>query len=435
MGQPWLDLRDNGRETDRMTASISIGQQPWMTAPDTVAVLDALEARGGPDCARFVGGCVRNTLIGKPIDDIDIATTLTPDHVQKALQVANIASVPTGIEHGTITAVIDKKPFEITTLRRDVETDGRRAVVAFTMDWEEDALRRDFTMNSLYARRTGEVFDATGRGVTDAKAGRVMFVGDAEERIKEDYLRVLRFFRFYALYSKVAPNAEALNACAAHKAGLKTLASERVAKEMLKMLSAQDPRAAVGLMDVTQILQTILGCEPNLKRFNGLVKIETEQLFTANPLLRFAALLPDDQIAATAICEHLRLSNSSRDRIVGALAPTPKLKSWMSPREVRRAVYASSQDAVVDRATLAWASAKGTGAGPQWRALIALAESWTPPEFPLTGDDVMSAGVGKGPKVGEVLREVEDWWIDHDFIDDKLAAAEKLKAVVQGMTA
>lgn len=417
-----------------MSASISIGQQPWMTAADTAAVLDALEARGGPDCARFVGGCVRNTLIGRPIDDIDIATTLTPDHVQKALQVANIASVPTGIEHGTITAVVDKKPFEITTLRRDVETDGRRATVTFTMDWEEDAQRRDFTMNSLYAKRNGEVYDATGRGVTDAKAGRVVFVGDAGQRIEEDYLRILRFFRFYALYGKGAPNAEALNACAALKAGLETLATERIAKELLKMLSADDPRQAVGLMDVTQILKMMLATEPNLKRFNSLVVIETEQLFRNDPLLRLASLLQDDQIAATSLAEHLRLSNSSRDRIVGALAPTPKLKSWMSPREVRRAVYAEGQDAFIDRATLAWASAKSTGAGPQWRALIALAESWTPPAFPLTGEDVMKAGVGKGPMVGEVIREVEDWWIDHDFIDDKLSAVEKLKAVVQGLT-
>lgn len=403
-----------------------------MTAPETVAVMDALEARGGPDCARFVGGCVRNVLLNKSIDDIDIATTLKPDDVLRALEVARIKAVPTGIEHGTITAVTDKKPFEITTLREDVETDGRRAVVSFTNDWEKDAQRRDFTMNSLYAQRDGTIFDATGRGVADAKAGRVVFVGDAEQRIQEDYLRILRFFRFYAWYGKGAPNGDAVNACNAQKVGLETLATERIAKEMLKLLSADDPRPAVGLMDVTQVIQMVLADEPNLKRFNGLVAIETEQLFQCDPLLRLAALLNYDEVAAGSFCEHLRLSNESRDRVVAALRSTPKLKSWMSPREVRRAVYGEGHEAFRDRVKLAWAQAPASTA-PQWRALIALADSWQIPDFPLNGEDVLKAGVKKGPMVGEVIREVEDWWIDHDFIDDKLSAVEKLKAVVQGL--
>jgi poly(A) polymerase len=412
--------------------SASIGQQPWMTAPETVAVLDALEARGGPDCARFVGGCVRNTLLKRPIEDIDIATTLAPEHVMKALEVAQIRAIPTGIDHGTVTAVVDTKPFEITTLREDVETDGRRATVHFTNDWEKDAQRRDFTMNSLYAKRDGEIFDATGRGVADAKAGRVVFVGDAEARIQEDYLRILRFFRFYAMYGKGAANADAIDACNIHKVGLETLASERIAKELLKLLSAEDPRAAMGMMDATQVIQMILANEPNLKRFNGLVAIETEQLFQADPLLRLAALLTYDEVAAGSFCEHLRLSNDSRDRVVAALAPTPKLKSWMSPREVRRAVYNEGHDAFRDRVMLAWALAP-TATAMQWRGLLALADSWKAPDFPLNGEDVLKAGVKKGPMVGEVIREVEDWWIDHDFIDDKMAAIEKLKAVVQGM--
>src|SRR5438270_4782423 len=178
----------------------SIGQRPWMTAPETAAVMDALEAAGGPSCARFVGGCVRNALMGRDVSDIDIATRLTPDQTTAALQAAGLKAVPTGVEHGTVTAVSGGKPFEITTLRRDVATDGRHALVAFTDDWGEDAARRDFTLNALYAQRDGTLFDPTGHGAADARAGRIVFVGEAEERVREDYLRILRFFRFFAWY-------------------------------------------------------------------------------------------------------------------------------------------------------------------------------------------------------------------------------------------
>jgi poly(A) polymerase len=411
----------------------SIGQRPWMTAPETAAVLDALEAVGGPDCARFVGGCVRNAVLGREIADVDIATTLTPDHVTRALQAAGVKAIPTGVEHGTVTAVANHKPFEVTTLRRDVETDGRRAVVAFTTDWMEDALRRDFTLNSLYARRDGSIFDPTGHGVADAKAGRIVFVGDAEQRLREDHLRSLRFFRFLAWYGKGEPDGEALAAITALKDKVAGLAAERISSELLKLLAADDPRVAVRLMAQTGVLGVILPGELDLERFAGLVEIESEQLFETDPVLRLAALLPDDQTGAARVAEKLRLSNADRDRIVAALAPTPLLKSWMSPREIRRAVYQLGQPAFRDRAKLAWARARSTATTPQWRGMIALGDGWTAPAFPLTGDDVIKAGVPKGPMVGQVLREVEDWWIDHDFLDDRLSAVEKLKAVAQGL--
>ncbi|ACG79285.1 tRNA nucleotidyltransferase/poly(A) polymerase [Phenylobacterium zucineum HLK1] len=413
--------------------SDTLGQPAWMTAPEAVAVMDALEAAGGADCARFVGGCVRNTLIGAPVDDVDIATRLTPDEVTAALQAAKIRPVPTGIDHGTVTAVANHRPYEITTLRRDVSTDGRRATVAFTDDWMEDADRRDFTLNSLYARRDGTIFDPTGHGVADAKAGRIVFMGEPAQRLAEDYLRILRFFRFYAWYGKGEPDAAAVAACAAAKDNIQSLAAERISKELLKLLAADDPRAAVRLMDGAGVLPLILGTAPDLERFEGLVAIESEQLFETEAVLRLAALLPADQLAAAKLAERLRLSNADRDRIVAALATSPALKSWMSPREIRRAVYREGQAAFRDRAKLAWARAPESAAASQWRGMIALAEGWSPPAFPLTGDDVMKAGAPKGPMVGQVLREVEDWWIDHDFLDDKLSAIEKLKAVVQGM--
>lgn len=411
----------------------SIGQRPWMTAADTAAVLDALEAAGGPDCARFVGGCVRNTLLGKPVSDLDIATVLTPDRVTAALKAAGLKAVPTGVEHGTVTAVAGGKPFEITTLRRDVATDGRRAVVAFTEDWAEDAQRRDFTLNSLYARRDGTLFDPTGHGVADARAGRIVFVGEPEQRVREDYLRILRFFRFFAWYGAGPADAAALEACETLRGELKTLSAERVSKELLKLLAADDPRPAVALMARTGVLGEVLPAPIDLARFEGVVAIEDETLFETEPLLRLAALLPDDQLGAVKFAEALRLSNAERDRLAAALAPTPEFKSWMSPREIRRALYRLGPQAFRDRAKLAWARSGRTATTPQWRGMIALGEGWTPPAFPLTGDDVIAAGAPKGPMVGRVLREVEDWWIDHDFIDDKLSTIEKLKSVVQGM--
>jgi poly(A) polymerase len=413
--------------------SESLGQRSWMTAPETAAVMDALAAGGGEDCARFVGGCVRNSLLGRPVDDIDIATTLTPDAVAKALQAKHLRAVPTGVDHGTVTAVSGGRPYEITTLRRDVATDGRRAVVAFTADWTEDALRRDFTLNALYARRDGAIFDPTGAGVADARAGRIVFVGEPEQRLREDYLRILRFFRFFAWYGRGAPDEAALEACARLKAQVTTLAAERISKELLKLLAADDPREAVELMARTGVLEMLLPEPIDLARFRGLVQIEADQLFEPDAVLRLAALLPHDQVTAARFSESLRLSNAERDRIVAALAPGPALKSWMSPREIRRAVYREGLGAFRDRAKLAWAWANRTATTPQWRGMIALAEGWTRPEPPLTGEDVMAAGVPKGPMVGEVLREVEAWWIDHDFIDDRLSAIEKLKAVAQGM--
>ncbi|HEY2749738.1 CCA tRNA nucleotidyltransferase [Phenylobacterium sp.] len=413
--------------------SETIGQRPWMTAPETVAVFDALEAAGGADCARFVGGCVRNTLVGRPVDDLDIATTLSPERVTTALKAAGLKAVPTGVEHGTVTAVCGGKPFEITTLRRDVATDGRRAVVAFTTDWAEDARRRDFTLNALYARRDGSLLDPTGHGVADARAGRIIFVGEAEQRVREDYLRILRFFRFFAWFGSGPADAAALAACETLRGELRTLSAERVSKELLKLLAAPDPRGAVALMARTGVLGEVMPGPVDLDRFNGVVAIEEDQLFEADSVLRLAALLPDDQVGALKFAERLRLPNAERDRIAAALAQTPAFKSWMSPREIRRALYRLGAQAFRDRAKLAWARAGRTATTPQWRGMIALGEGWSAPAFPLTGEDVIAAGVPKGPLVGQVLRELEDWWIDHDFIDDKLSAVEKLKAVAQGM--
>ncbi len=399
----------------------------------TRAVMAALEARGYAGCARFVGGCVRNSLLGQPIDDIDIATTLTPDQVTEALEAAGIKVVPTGVDHGTVTAVCEGKPFEITTLRRDVSTDGRRAVVAFTQSWDEDAVRRDFRLNALYADADGRIYDPTGEGVADAKAGRIVFVGDAMTRIREDYLRILRFFRFHAWYGKGDADSAALSACKALKGMLSGRAAERTQKELLKLLAAPDPRTALRLMAATSVLSSVLPQVKALTRFENLVAIESEHFFDVDEELRLASLLPDDAKIAQDTAERLRLSNALKDRLVAAVGREPRIVSWMSPRETRRAVYRLGGRTFGDRVKLAWAASDRPATANQWRALIPLAETWTPPAFPLTGEDVVNAGVPRGPMVGQVLREIEDWWIDLDFIDDKLAAVERLKAVAQGM--
>jgi poly(A) polymerase len=398
-----------------------------------VAVFEALEAKGGPDVARFVGGCVRNAVLGRPVDDVDIATILTPDEVTAALEAKGLRALPTGVEHGTVTAISHGRPFEITTLRRDVATDGRRAVVAFTGDWTQDAARRDFTLNALYADRERRLFDPTGQGLADARAGRIRFVGDAATRIREDYLRILRFFRFRAWYGEGEPDGEALAACAALQEGVSTLAAERISKEALKLLAADDPRAAVALMAQAGVLRRILPDAGGLARFAALVAIESEQLLTNDPELRLAALLEGEADAAARTAKRLRLSNAQGARLKAALGRTPRITSWMSPRELRRAVYRLGVQATADRIKLAWAQAERSAAGPQWRALLALAEAWTAPVFPVTGEDVIVAGVPEGPLVGKVLQEVEEWWIDQDFPDDRLAAVEKLKAVAQGI--
>ncbi|HEY2179159.1 MAG TPA: CCA tRNA nucleotidyltransferase [Caulobacteraceae bacterium] len=413
--------------------SETLARQPWMIHPATVAVMEALAAAGGPDCARFVGGCVRNALIGAPVGDIDIATVLTPPQVKAALAAAGIASVATGEAHGTITAISDHRPFEITTLRRDVETDGRHAVVAFTDDWSQDAARRDFRLNALYVDAEGRLFDPTGHGLADARGGAVVFVGDPVSRIREDALRILRFFRFYAWYGRGEPDAAALAACRKLTDLVANLSAERVAHELLALLAADDPRPAVRLMAEAGVLPVAAPGATDLARFERLTAIETDVLFEGDPLLRLAALLPDDPAVAGALAERLRLSNAQKARLIAAAASDPAIVSWMSPRTVRQCVYRSGAEAFCDKAMLAWAKVAGKAAAAQWRALLPMARSWPRPALPLTGEEVLAAGVPRGPLVGKVLAEVESWWVDNDFPTDKLSVIERLKAVAQGM--
>jgi poly(A) polymerase len=399
-------------------------KNPWMISPETRAVMDALGE------ARFVGGVVRNSLMGREVSDIDIATPLTPDEVTKRLEATKLKAVPTGVEHGTITAISNGRPYEVTTLRRDVSTDGRRAVVTFTTDWAEDAQRRDFTMNALYADATGEVFDTVG-GVADLKAGRVRFVGDPVTRIREDFLRILRLFRFHAWYGKSEIDKPALQACAAEKAGLRQLSGERIAKEMLKLLAAEDPVPVLRSMAATGILSEVLPGELNIVRLERLVAIDGTNFFQPDAILRLAALLPDRAAGAHEIADRWKLSNADRDRLADIAGNTDKIVSYLSIKEVRKLLYKLGTARFKDRVSLKWAEDPKETNFVQWRALLAMADAWQRPKFPLDGGNVMAAGVPQGPLIGKILTEVEEWWIDSDFIDDEFSLAERLKAVVQ----
>ncbi|HEY7979228.1 MAG TPA: CCA tRNA nucleotidyltransferase [Rhizomicrobium sp.] len=395
-----------------------------MTSAETRAVLDALGE------ARFVGGVVRNALLGRDVSDIDIATPLTPDEVTKKLAAAKLKAVPTGIEHGTVTAISNGRPYEVTTLRRDVSTDGRRAIVAFTKNWAEDAQRRDFTMNALYADAAGEVLDTVG-GVADLKAGRVRFVGDATTRIREDYLRILRLFRFHAWYGKGGLDSKALHAAAAEKAGLAQLSGERIAREMLKLLAAEDPVPVLRAMAASGILSEVLPGELNIARLERLVAIDANNFFPPDAILRLAALLPDRAAAAHEIADRWKLSNADRDRLADLGGNTDKIVSYLSIKEVRKLLYRLEIARFKDRVFLKWAEDPKETNFIQWRALLAMADAWQRPKFPLDGGNVMAAGVPQGPLIGKILDEVEEWWIDSDFIEDEFSLAERLKAVVQ----
>jgi poly(A) polymerase len=399
-----------------------------MTAPETRAVLDALTQRTGE--ARFVGGAVRNALLQRPVADVDIATPLPPDEVTRRLEAAGLGAIPTGIEHGTVTAISNGKPFEITTLRRDVATDGRRATVAFTTDWKEDASRRDFTINALYAARDGEVFDYFD-GIRDLEAGRIRFVGEPVTRIREDYLRILRLFRFHAWYGRGDIDAAALQAAVAEKSGVAKLSGERLRTELLKLLQAENPAPAIRVMAASGIFGEFLPDSFDVQRLERLVDIDHANVFSPDALLRLAALLPDEPDTAEIVAERLKMSNADRERMRGLLTPNERIVPHLSDRDARKLLYRLGQQQFRDRLRVRWAEDPETSNAVQWLALLAIADAWQRPVFPLSGRDVIDAGVVKGPLVGRILKDLEEWWAESDFTEDAPSLAERLKAMVQ----
>lgn len=398
----------------------------------TQKILSVLNASRA-NCARLVGGCVRDALLNQSCDDVDIATQLTPPEVIAACEKAGIRVVETGISHGTVTAILEKKPFEITTLRQDIATDGRHAEVAFTDDWHKDAARRDFTMNALYLDSDGTVFDPTGQGVTDARAGNVVFVGDPDQRILEDHLRILRYFRFAARFQHNSLDGPALQACARHATAISSLSVERVWSELKKILAPSDPRVAVKAMAQSGVLAVALPEAQGLATFNALIEIETTAFLESDPLLRLMALLPRDTAVVEAMSARLKLSKAESDRLLAWAGDTTRIVSYLSARDVRQALYWMGNQTYLDRVRLQWAQDPAPRRATQWRTLLALEGGFVAPKLAVNGQMAIAAGATPGPAVGAVLAEVERWWVESDFIDDELGLIERLKAVVQGL--
>jgi poly(A) polymerase len=398
----------------------------WLREGALARLLDVL-GRDGEE-ARVVGGAVRNALLGEPIREFDIATTAVPQEVIRRATAAGFRPVPTGIEHGTITVVIGSRPFEVTTLREDVETFGRHASVRFGRDWRADAQRRDFTMNALSAGADGVVFDYVG-GLADLNARRVRFIGDANKRIAEDYLRILRFFRFHAAYGHGLPDAAGLAACIAARAGLGQLSRERVRMELLKLLLARHATPALAAMAESGLLVPVLGGVPDLAGFQNMAKVETAAGVQADPVQRLGALGARIAEDAERLWQRLRLSNVEHERLASMA------ESWwrISPADekgARALLYRLGPERFVDRVLLAWARSPATAHDPAWRALAALPGHWTAPVFPLKAADFIKRGVPQGPALGAALHEAEAAWIAADFPADPEAIAAIAAAAV-----
>jgi poly(A) polymerase len=373
--------------------------------------------RGLQGEARFVGGCVRDAILKRPIGDIDLATPLFPDEVMRRLAAAQIKVVPTGLSHGTVTAVSEGRPFEITTLRRDVETDGRHAQVAFTADWEADSRRRDFTMNALYLAADGTVFDYHA-GLKDLRAGKVRFVGDPVTRIREDVLRLLRFYRFHAWYGRGAADAAGRDACRRLAPLISTLSGERVQAELLKLLRAPNPLPSVTLMRADGVLARIIPALHPPEVLERLLRLERSLKLAPDALRRLAALVADN---ADGLATRLRFSNADRERLLGLAAPIDLAGDAQAQRKL---LYRLGRAAYVDRVLL---TAAVSGATRKVKPLLMLAARWRPVSFPLRGADVTALGVPPGPEVGRLLAAIEAWWEAGDFKASRRACLAELK--------
>jgi poly(A) polymerase len=373
----------------------------WLAKPSLQQAFAIVAEAGGE--ARVAGGAVRNALLKMPVADIDLATTLAPESVAEAFKAKGHLVIPTGIDHGTVTVRIEGDLFEITTLRRDISTDGRRAVVAFTDDWAVDASRRDFTINAMYLDATGKFYDYT-EGYKDVRNRRVRFVGAPRKRIEEDYLRILRFFRFHAIYAKGKPDAAALAACARLRSGLKSLSAERIRNELLKLLAAPRAIETLKVMEAKKILGLVVPSRCNAETWRVIGRLPRDSE------LRLAVLSPNPD----ALKGILKLSNSQTHRIANAL-DAPQVSPDLRTTERRRLLYALGETCWRDAVHLAWAKSRASTSDQRWRRLVNLPTNWKAPKFPIAGNDLKAQGIAPGPKMGQVLRDLEDWWVASDF--------------------
>lgn len=402
-----------------MSAEPLLAQAQWLTSGGTARVLALLNADG--EEARVVGGAVRNALLGLQPGDIDIATTARPEEVMRRAKGAGIKSVPTGVDHGTVTLVIDSKPYEVTTLREDTETFGRKAKVAFGRDWVKDAERRDFTMNGLSVDARGVVYDHVG-GIADAKARRVRFIGDPDQRIAEDYLRILRFFRIHAAFGAGEPDRGGTLACIRGRAGLAHLSAERVRMEMLKLLVASGASAVALAMADAGLLQALSGGVVYTGPLTAMIAIERELGLPPSSTRRLAALTVAVTEDAKRVATRLRLSNIEAKALDSMGHRWWRLAS-KDEASARRLLYRLGAERYHDRVLLAWARSGGDVGSSRWRALAELPQRWTAPKFPLKAADFLARGLAEGPALGHVLTLAEDAWLAADFPLDEAALA------------
>jgi poly(A) polymerase len=385
----------------------------WPHAAELLRLIDVLDRDG--EEARVVGGAVRNTLIGSPVHEVDLATTAMPEEVVRRVKAAGFKPVPTGIDHGTVTVVVDKHPFEVTTLRTDVETDGRRAKVAFGRDWKEDAERRDFTMNALSAARDGTVFDYTG-GLDDLAARRVRFIGDPHRRIVEDYLRILRFFRFHAAYGPGGhPDPDGLAACIAGRDGLDQLSRERVRAEIMKLLVAPHAVPTLIAMADAGLALRIFGGVTYLASFENMTKVEATVGLDASPLRRLGALAVSVAEDAERLSHKLRLTNNEQARLASMAEGWRRISPAIGEAGLRALIYRLGPDVFTDHALLGWARSWKSANDRAWHDLATLPQRFAAPVFPLKAADFIKRGVAKGPALGEALRIAEASWVAQGF--------------------
>ncbi|MBA4789640.1 MAG: CCA tRNA nucleotidyltransferase [Rhizobiales bacterium] len=392
---------------------------PFLADPRLGRVLDALNGAG--EETRAVGGAVRNALLGLPVNDVDLATTALPAETIRRAEAAGLKAVPTGLAHGTVTVVADGTPFEVTTLREDVETDGRHAVVRFGRDWARDAARRDFTMNALFATQAGEVIDLVG-GRADLAARKVRFIGDPEGRIREDYLRILRLFRFHAAYGAGEVDPPALSAAIRCREGLAGLSRERVGAEMLKLLGAVRAPSVLRCMSDAGLLVPVLGGVPALGAIERLAEMERALGRAPDALLRLGALAVRIAEDADRLHERLRLSNAAHQRLRSMARPGIDLP--MTERALRVQLYEMGAGEVVDRALLAAARNGEPAALDALRDLIATAQAWVPPTFPVRARHLQALGMEAGPALGQALARAKQAWIAADFPDGEAVALD-----------
>ncbi|WP_374373653.1 CCA tRNA nucleotidyltransferase [Dongia sp.] len=403
-----------------MTEKPQIDVTAWPHAAAAAKVLAALAAAGGE--GRFVGGAVRDALVQRPVKDLDIATNLEPAAVMAALTNAGLRGVPTGIEHGTITAIADHVGFEVTTLRHDLETDGRHAKVAFTDDWQADAARRDLTMNALFCDSAGRVYDYFD-GVADLLTGRVRFVGDPAQRMDEDYLRVLRFFRFHADYALGDFDAAAIAAATLRRQELKRLSGERLRQETLKLLLARNGVSVWGEMLRLGFAEAYLPQATTLDRLAKVAKLERELGEKPDAIRRLAALALTG--SGPAIGETLKLSNAERARLDLMSAARPDF-NVDDPHFIRRQIYDLGNERALDLLLIDWGLTQPESA---WYRALDIIRRWPKPTFPLAGRDLLKLGMSAGPDLGARLAELEAWWIAGDFAADRAACLEKARAM------